>query len=414
MAVSLRPMTIEDLEFVCEMRHDNETLKFLHDKRIFTLDQSREWFESYKPRWFIVLNNKNIKVGYMRISDDDTVNWTIKIGCDIHPKYRRNNYATLAYNELFKILIDEGYNTVWLEVINDNYVAISLYEKLGFNYVYDTDRFKTSGVDNSIVMTRELCPKTGKTVKVIVVYFGNRRAFPQNAKQTYDLLKYVIKQEMTLDQGCEYDTLFVYNMITIDKLDDESEEWIKKCEELLFSVVNTKSKHGVFKLLVRDNIGLSFAAHNDAFLKYREEYDYWLFFEDDNVIIKDNCISYAIKQFNRNKNIGCVGFVGVSEFAIYPEHVGGGICLTSREVLRDVLRNNKTEEFKNGCLPHFIQVYGPYDRQEFLGEIQFTNIMYRLGYLLVSHDWVDILVAWNNLARRNSRVLSWDANVHTA
>lgn len=410
MQVFLKPITIDDAEFVSQVRNHQDTIRYLHDQRTFTIDETRKWLQTTNPYWFIILNNHNIKVGYIRTSDVDKLNWTIKIGCDIHPDHRCQDYATAAYTVLFNELIQQGYDKVWLEVLDNNYRAINLYEKLGFQYVQNLQQYANIA-DNSIVMHRRLCPSTGRAVKVIVTYFGNRRDKPPNAKETYDLLKFNIHQEQTLDQGVDYDTLFVYNMI-MDKMDNESEEWINKCESLLREINHTKSKNGNFKLLVRPNVGLSFAAYNAAFLKYMVDYDYWFFTEDDYIVIKERTYKRALEQLYYYKYQAFIGIVGVSTHFCFPPHVGGGVGITTREVLRDVLRHNRSDDFPNGCLPHHVNTYNNYENQEWLGEIRFTNVIHQLGYRLINHDWIDIVGAWERESRRNARAININKNYH--
>lgn len=405
MSINLKPITIDDLEFLSETRHHPDTLPYIHDKRTFTIEETKEWFTTTKPKWFIIFNNHNERVGYIRMSDDDRLNWTIKIGCDIHPNFRRNGYATFAYKQLFELLIEQGYNSVWLEVLHDNYIARSLYEKLGFIYNHNLEHLDVSDTPGSLVMSKELCPSTGKNVKVLAIYLGYRRAFPPTPKATYQMLEYIIGKERTLDQGCYYDTLLVYNKFT-DTLDDEGEMWLRRCELLLQKIDGTATKCGKFILEIRENVGFSFGAFNHAFLKYRQQYDYWLFTEDDQILVTDKCYAHAIEQFQFDKNIGCVAIVGVTTYYFYPNHVGGGVGVYPRHVLREVLRNNKTRHFPNGCLQHYVST--KYHLQEALGEIRFSNIIYELGYKLVDHDWVNIYVSWGYPNKRTAKAIPWE------
>ena len=74
-----------------------------------------------------------IRVGYIRISDD--IFPSICIGCDVHINYRRKGYAYKAYINLIKMLKDKKYKYLWLEVFEDNKIAIELYKKLGFKII---------------------------------------------------------------------------------------------------------------------------------------------------------------------------------------------------------------------------------------------------------------------------------------
>jgi ribosomal protein S18 acetylase RimI-like enzyme len=138
-AVTLRPLEHRDLGFLCEVRHHPETLRYLHDPRVFSLEQVQQWFVEQKPEWLVV-ESAHARVGYVRISDKHRAGASVKVGMDIHPDYRREGIATAAYQLLFRRLRGEGWRSVWLEVLSDNAAARSLYEKLGFAYDRQRDR----------------------------------------------------------------------------------------------------------------------------------------------------------------------------------------------------------------------------------------------------------------------------------
>jgi GNAT superfamily N-acetyltransferase len=117
--IKLKPLTKEDLPFLLEVRNNESTRKYLENDSVFNLEQCTKWFNDTQPKWYIILNKEEQKVGYLRTNDDE-------VGCDIHPNYRRKGYARLAYNEYLK---DKDYATLW--VFEDNF-AINLYESLGF------------------------------------------------------------------------------------------------------------------------------------------------------------------------------------------------------------------------------------------------------------------------------------------
>ena len=117
--ITIKSLKERDLPFLLEVRNDNTTRKFLENDSIFTLDECKEWFNKTKPEWFIILNENSEKVGYLRTNNDE-------IGCDIHPNFRRNGYARMAYEEFLK---DKTFSSLW--VFEDNF-AKKLYEQLGF------------------------------------------------------------------------------------------------------------------------------------------------------------------------------------------------------------------------------------------------------------------------------------------
>jgi RimJ/RimL family protein N-acetyltransferase len=116
--VNLRLLTKEDLPFLLEVRNDDSTRCNLENDSIFTLEECQTWFDSLKSPWYIIEINR-FPVGYIRTNGDE-------VGCDIHPNFRRNGYAKMAYEIYLK---DKTYATLW--VFSDNF-AKNLYEKLGF------------------------------------------------------------------------------------------------------------------------------------------------------------------------------------------------------------------------------------------------------------------------------------------
>lgn len=118
--MNLVPMTFNDLEFLLEVRNDDSTRFFLENDSTFTIHECQNWFKDLKSQWYIILNEHNEKVGYIRTSDDN------EVGCDIHPNYRRKGYARKAY---LKYLEDKSYASLW--VFEDNF-AKKLYQEIGF------------------------------------------------------------------------------------------------------------------------------------------------------------------------------------------------------------------------------------------------------------------------------------------
>ena len=116
--IELRQLRIDDLEFLLEVRNDDSTRINLENDTIFDINNCTKWFLTTNPIWYIILNNGE-KVGYLRTDGDE-------VGCDIHPKHRRNGYARKAYKQYLK---DKSYASLW--VFEDNF-AIDLYKSLGF------------------------------------------------------------------------------------------------------------------------------------------------------------------------------------------------------------------------------------------------------------------------------------------
>jgi ribosomal protein S18 acetylase RimI-like enzyme len=116
--IKLVPLTQNDLEFLLEIRNDESTRYFLENNSVFSIEECKNWFSTYNPKWFLIKNDDQ-PVGYFRTNGDE-------IGCDIHPKFRRLGFARMAYLEYLK---NKNFATLW--VFEDNF-AKNLYSELGF------------------------------------------------------------------------------------------------------------------------------------------------------------------------------------------------------------------------------------------------------------------------------------------
>jgi len=125
----------------------------------------------------------------------------------------------------------------------------------------------------------------------------------------------------------------------------------------------------------RANFGGAFGAYDYAFQKYRDRFDYWLFTEDDVVILHP--YQHFIQRFEGEVNCGLLALVGRSSSPA--EHAHGGIGLSRREVLERVCERN------GGHLPHPNSNGWKRREVELAGEVAFGQAFIRAGYRLVSY-----------------------------
>lgn len=126
--IELRPLIESDLEFLLEVRNDFTTRNNLEDDSVFTLEQCKMWFSLTNPKWYII-QNEGINVGYFRTNGNE-------VGCDIHPKYRRQGFAKMTYDVYLKN-VDNA--SLW--VFDDNFVK-KLYESLGFLEIGESKKIR--------------------------------------------------------------------------------------------------------------------------------------------------------------------------------------------------------------------------------------------------------------------------------
>lgn len=124
-----RPLAFADLEFFNLAR--NAAAPFLHDNRLFSLEETIQWFEKGPLGSYWIVEREGIRIGYFRclIVDSNTV----MIGADIHPDFQGKGFSTSMYQEFAQsVLIPDDYKTCTLRVLRSNKRAQRLYLKLGF------------------------------------------------------------------------------------------------------------------------------------------------------------------------------------------------------------------------------------------------------------------------------------------
>lgn len=204
-----------------------------------------------------------------------------------------------------------------------------------------------------------------KSLKIMSVYCGQRRPRNNNPQTPSDALLFLKKQienEKSLDPGADMDLLLVNN----DANCLEANEYIASLEGVtIYS--------GVIKTITRPNKGGSFGAFSHGFDLQKEDYDYFLFNEDDIMIYEPGYLSHCITLIEGDPDIG---FVALSPISFtYPIHCGGGFGLSSKPVLNTVCDNN------GGKLPYHDGVdYNTLERSEVI----FTSVIVNLGYKMIN------------------------------
>lgn len=405
--MNLKLMVLENLPRVLEIRNDPETYNFLHTPKVFSLEECQKWFSETNPIWYVI-EEDNVIIGYIRTSDWDYVNKSIMIGCDIHKDYRRKGYAFKAYTTFIERLKNAGWNVVKLSVLKTNERAIKLYKKLNFKTVIESEDsyYMELNINDSI--------NSKKGAKVIACYFGNRRSTgtagrgPYNAKEAYKMYEFIWNIECTVDQGYPQDTIFVINeLLPTDPINDQKD--VDLCTKLVESFNCKKTANGRAYVLKRPNIGLSFGAFDHAFNMLKQDYDYWLFTEDDQVIIGKNVFKTAIKQLllPNEKINGFVATVGVNRD--WGPGAFGGCGLSSREILKKVETHHFSNYHNRPCLPfYYVPTHTPNvpqttESHEWYGEVAFTLYIHQMGYYLEDCELPSINVSWGDTSRRTFR-----------
>lgn len=183
-----------------------------------------------------------------------------------------------------------------------------------------------------------------------------------------DMMKRIINFELDNEAGVPLDIIISNSDVGFV----EGNEWLN-------SIHGTKTKNGIIRVLHRDNVGGSFGAYSDAFVKFKKEYDYWLFTEDDIMVGGRDYYRRILSAFRARKNVGFMALVGLARHPL-GTHAHGGVGLTSREILQVVADSN------NGELPYH---HGSWVKEHVVseGEVKFTNFIEKIGKdIIVFHD----------------------------
>lgn len=226
-----------------------------------------------------------------------------------------------------------------------------------------------------------------KCCKVYCTYFGERRgkftSSPANAEEAFIIFKKNLENDLTFECGVDNMDIIIIN--------NYSNQISTECRLWLDQLNNTKYKYG--KILVRDRInkGASMGAYSYAFDLFEDNYDYWLFIEDDLRIIYPNYYKMIINEFSDiNENLGFLSLTLINNLDDRSKtYVSGGFGAAKREVLKNV----KTFY---GKLPYDeVGIYGTY-ADIGLSEVMFTNCYYKMGYKVRIPNCTDFITLADN------------------
>jgi len=215
-----------------------------------------------------------------------------------------------------------------------------------------------------------------KCCKVAPFYFGkNRRADPRTWEQGKSLLEYRLANESSVDPGVEVDLIIVNNV-------QDSKEAV----DYLNSIDGKKTKTGKIRVLHRENIGISFGAYNHAFENFRDDYDYWLFLEDDLFTNLENYYAQFLEQLEEDDNLAYVALVGVGSQNTPSAHAHNGAGCTSKKYLDLIYDERGSLPYHNAPGLPSPDTTNTAQRQAFWkkhcigGEVAFTNAYVQKGY----------------------------------
>lgn len=194
-------------------------------------------------------------------------------------------------------------------------------------------------------------------------YAWHAQNFP-GKPEIMGLLGMSIVVDKCVDPGVSLDVIYVINDCgTIDY--PEGTDFLSHCD-------NTPAANGTFRVVRREsNVGRAYGAYSDIFAQYREDYDYFIFAEDDIFFTEPNYAAAMVEDFESSPGVGYVAAIGLG-LVDDLLHVHSAAGISSSKVLGDVYD-------KLGQLPHGDGV----DRTSACDyEVMFTNEIHKLGYRL--------------------------------
>lgn len=129
-----RPSNENDIDDICKLRWLDSTRFQLRDARQYSRECCRRWINGMggsSERLSVFLKQKFI--GLIRLDNIDDINNNCCVGLDLVENERGKGLAKQIYKKILdELFFQRGMECIWLEVLETNTIAISLYKKLGF------------------------------------------------------------------------------------------------------------------------------------------------------------------------------------------------------------------------------------------------------------------------------------------
>ena len=174
-----------------------------------------------------------------------------------------------------------------------------------------------------------------KACMIVTVWFGNRSTkynSPKRAPEQLDFFRDVFMEHaIKVDPGVDMDLVIVMNQC----------KKFPKGYAYVSTLDGTDINRGKVRVLARGNSeGKGFDGFAHGFATFQDEYDYFLFCEDEVVFFLDDCYRMGIETFEKNQPMAA--YVGYSPKSLpkcgFASHFGGGLLMSSREKLQTVAR----------------------------------------------------------------------------
>jgi ribosomal-protein-alanine N-acetyltransferase len=141
--IFLRPLTLEDSEFILQLLNTDGFIKYIGDRNVRTIDQAKDYLlngplKSYETNGFGLslaeLKTDLTPVGMCGLLKRDYLDHP-DVGFAFLPNYTGKGYAREIVKEIIRFgLNDLKMNKIFAIVLPENSSSIKLLEKVGFRY----------------------------------------------------------------------------------------------------------------------------------------------------------------------------------------------------------------------------------------------------------------------------------------
>ena len=106
----------------------------------------------------------------------------------------------------------------------------------------------------------------------------------------------------------------------------------------VYSITPKQIQGAEVEINIRENVGISYGAWSDTFKKYKSEYDYYIFNEDDYFFVQHDWDVYLLHKHNSYDDCGylCMVTAEPDKWNKFKKHAGSSIGIASSETLMKI------------------------------------------------------------------------------
>ncbi len=152
----IRPLKFSDLELTLIWRNKDRIRNNFFNSKHLVIGEHLNWFKNYLKKeddYIFIMVDKETKIpfGQLSIYNIDWKNKTAEFGRLMigEDKFLGKGLSEEATKELIKFVFkDLKLNTLYLDVIKENEIALRVYEKCGFKIVKEAENFYRMEIKN--------------------------------------------------------------------------------------------------------------------------------------------------------------------------------------------------------------------------------------------------------------------------